>query len=518
MLLACLSGCAEQDDKPEPTGDEDPQEEIIGFETPSPVSIADDRFTLRYDSNSTLNPLTCKSSDNRLIGMLMYEGLFKVNEFFEAEPVLCESFSTQDNITYTFKVKSGVKMHDGSELTAADVAYSLTWAKKTSVYSNRLRIIESAEQTEDNSVLVTLAYPNKNIAKILDIPIIKYGSVDEKVPAGTGPYAFIVGLEPTIIKFKDHADYVKLPTDRVFFAECTDTAIVEMFSDSLIDLIRDDPTDAVEISVSRPHETRYYNTTSLCYLGFSSANAAMRDAQVRRAISYAVDRSAIVSDILKREAIEAPLILSPVYRQYEKAWEKKRDNTFVEMSSLLSRAGLRDANNDTYLEYPLSDAEYIPLEIRFIVNRENHFKVDIVHKIAAELRRVGFNVTVLELDWADFMTALEEGEFEMYIADTTLPADFDLSALLAAGGVLDYGGMGDEEYTELIGSFLNATTDAAEKEAARRICDMVSEKSTIIPVYYKLGAVMSGRNVISGMEPSQSNVFYNFTEWEIKLG
>ena len=518
MLLALLSGCEKKDDEVEPTNDELPGEEIIITETPpSPVSIADERFTLRFDSKSTLNPLTCKSGDNKLVGMLMYEGLFKINESFEAEPVLCESFSTQDNMTYTFKIKRGINMHDGLELTASDVAYSLTWAKNTSVYSQRLKAMESAVPSGEDTVTVVLARPDRNFIKLLDIPVIKYGSVDEKAPAGTGPYTFMEGGQPRLARFAGHADFIKLPANEIFLVECTDTEVVEMFSDSLIDILRDDPTDAVDISVSRPHETHYYNTTSLCYIGFSSANAALRDVDVRRAVSYAVDRSAVVGDILKREAIEAPLVLSPAYRLYDSAWVKKHDDTFAEMSALMSRAGLRDANNDTYLEYPISDGEYIPLSINFIVNKGNRFKVAIAQAVAAELRRIGLNITVSELDWDAFTAALEAGEFDMYIADTTLPANFDLTAILAAGGSLDYGWMGDEEYAELIGSFLGAETDAAEKEAARQICAMVSEKSTIIPVFYKLGAVLVGRNVISGMEPSQSNVFYNFSEWKIKL-
>ena len=518
MLLSCLSGCAPQnDDEAEPTGGEQTGEEIVGVETPTPVSIADDRFTLRYDSKSTLNPLTCKSGDNRLIGMLMYEGLFTVNEFFEAEPILCESFSTQDNITYTFIIKSGVKMHDGSELTAADVAYSLTWAKRTSVYSQRLRAMTGAELTADGAVSVTLAYPDRNFTKLLDIPVIKYDSVDERTPVGTGPYTLFEGAELRLTRFRDHADFERLPSSEIFLAECTDTELVEMFSDSLIDMLRDDPTDAVEVSVSRPHEKRYYNTTSLCYIGFSRANAALRETEVRRAISYAVDRSAIIADILKREAIAAPLILSSAYRLYDAAWEKKQNDTFVEMSMLLSRAGFQDVNNDTYLEYPISDEEYIPLSINLIVNRENRYKVSIARAVETELRRVGLNITVSELEWGSFMTALESGDFDMYIADTALPANFDMTALLTPNGALDYGGMGDEEYTELIGSFLDAAADASEKEAARRLCAAVLEKSTIIPIYYKLGAVLSGRNVISGMMPSQSNVFYGLSKWKINL-
>ncbi len=78
-------------------------------------------------------------------------------------------------------------MHDGSTLTADDVAYSINCGRTTGIYMSRLANIASCLVVEDR-VQITLSSPDATLAYDLDIPVIKYGTLDNAMPVGTGPY------------------------------------------------------------------------------------------------------------------------------------------------------------------------------------------------------------------------------------------------------------------------------------------------------------------------------------------
>ena len=95
-------------------GDQEPadqQEEVI-----LPAA-----FTLPYDPDQTLDPVTCADGMQQVAGSLIYEGLFRLDRQLEPQPWLCQSYTYDAaSLTYTFTLRSGVTFSDGSPLTAAD--------------------------------------------------------------------------------------------------------------------------------------------------------------------------------------------------------------------------------------------------------------------------------------------------------------------------------------------------------------------------------------------------------------
>ena len=106
-------------------GDQEPadqQEEVI-----LPAA-----FTLPYDPDQTLDPVTCADGMQQVAGSLIYEGLFRLDRQLEPQPWLCQSYTYDAaSLTYTFTLRSGVTFSDGSPLTAADAAATLRRAKSS---------------------------------------------------------------------------------------------------------------------------------------------------------------------------------------------------------------------------------------------------------------------------------------------------------------------------------------------------------------------------------------------------
>ncbi|MCL2152217.1 MAG: ABC transporter substrate-binding protein [Oscillospiraceae bacterium] len=544
------------------------------------------KFTLRYDPHNALNPITTLNRDNILLSSLLYESLFVLDGDLQAKPLLCENWSTEDNITFTFEIKPDVAMTDGSSLTANDVVYTLKQAMQKGRYVNRFKTINTIESDGELEVTVILFAPNSRFINLLDVPIIKSGSIDNKIPPGTGPYVFVeaeirpvvneeevendndandvitnnadsgdeikeaaqTGAEaevdsdsdsdsildisdesaegddddPDIYRtrlerFVPYRDYDRLPIATVYLKECEDSELTELFDDGDLSLLWDDPSDAFELRINRLPEKRFYNTSTLQFVGFNARRGVMKDPDVRRAISCSIDRQYIVDDILAGHlAIPSPLALPSIFWLYDKTWENRNLDPLVEMSLLLDRAYLGDFNDDSFLEISDGFDSYSEFSVDFIVNSENIHRVQIANKIADTLKRYGFNISVRELPWESFLNALDKGNFDMYYGEVVLGADFDLSLLLLPGA-LNYGKTASTDYLPFIEDFLAARTDYEVKYAAKRLCDEIVTLAPFAPVLYKRYAIYFPMGAISGADPSPSGVFRDFTSWTIDV-
>ena len=147
-------------------GDQEPadqQEEVI-----LPAA-----FTLPYDPDQTLDPVTCADGMQQVAGSLIYEGLFRLDRQLEPQPWLCQSYTYDAaSLTYTFTLRSGVTFSDGSPLTAADAAATLRRAKSSQRYSARLAHV-AAVSAGDGVVIVTLSRPDSSLPALLESGRVK---------------------------------------------------------------------------------------------------------------------------------------------------------------------------------------------------------------------------------------------------------------------------------------------------------------------------------------------------------
>ncbi|MCL2045300.1 MAG: ABC transporter substrate-binding protein [Oscillospiraceae bacterium] len=474
-------------------------------------------ITIRYVSDSTVNPITSLSMDNILLSSLLYECLFVMDNNLTPSMELCESWSTEDNITYTFQIKDNISMSDGTMLTADDVAYSLRQAMQRGRFVNRLSTIRSISTSESLMVTIVLNQANRNFINLLDIPIIKNGSINEHIPPGTGPYVLSDIDSMRLSRNRNHRNYASLTISTIYLMECEDKELAELFDSGIISILWDDPADAFNIILNRHKETRQYNTTALQYIGYNLQSIVLRDADVRRAIGSSINRQYIVDTIMPGQHLPSQLALSPAYRLYDSQWEQNIVDPLKEMSALLLRAELVDSNNDSFLEYPNSFGGYTEISLDFIVNNENEYKVAAAHRIADTLRLYGIRINVRELPWDSFLAALRTRDFDMYYGEIVLGADFDLSPLLLPDSHLNFGLSGSSIYRPYIVDFMSAQSDEEEAEAAKALCDMINLNAPFIPLLYKRYVVYTHIGAFRNATPSQSGVFNGFADWTIDL-
>jgi len=517
-----LHGCTVFD-QPEAFKTEPPAtpEETIDPATPfyptDPPVLAEGKFTLRYDSKSSMNPITSLNRDNILLSALLYESLFVLDGNLNLELLLCESWSTEDDFTFEIVIKPNIAMSDGSRLTADDVAYTIRQAAQKGRFVNRFKNIATVTSDGEFTVTVVLDLANSRFMRLLDIPIIKNGSIDNRLPPGTGPYIFSDEEDVLqLYRFPRHRDYLNLPLAAIYLIECGDDELTQLFDDGKISLLLDDPSDAFEITLNRLPEKRYFDTTAIQFIGFNARTGVMRNPDVRRAVGASIDRDYIVSEIMSGQAIAAPLHISPAFEQYNKDWERRYLDPMTEMTLLLQRANMDDYNEDSFLEIKEGYDSYSEFTVDFIVNSENIMRVRAASFIAETLRQYGIRINLRELPWETFLSELKNANFDMYYGEIMLSPDYDLSPLVLPGA-LNYGGVASTTFKQNIDAFLAASSDDDIQNAAYQLMDELTPYAPFIPILYKKHVVYSPMGAISGAHPGQTNIFRNFTDWNINL-
>ena len=523
LALLLLAGCAHESGEAPADNTDEPGKAVENEEPESPLepsggnetgyTPADKLFSLCYDPAGSLNPLYGMNVTNEALMSLMFEGLFRIGADLEPEPVLCESWSTEDGISYVFKLKPNVYFHEGYTLTAEDVVYSVNRAAGGSKYSSRFKNVRAITATDDLTVKIVLKETDYGFPALMDLPIIRTGTSDQSPPDGTGPYVFhSYDVSTYMTAFYMHRDFSALPVSRIYLTNVASNDLSRDFSARRIDLLDRDPLSVVDLNIHSDYETRYFETSNLIYLGLNTSRGAMRDPDVRRVIACLLDYKELTEEYFLGSVTPAPLVLDPLLSYYDASWEEDLSVSPADFTELAIAASLQDTDNDGFWDV---SGRLSNINITFIVNSENPYSLEAARAIHSTLSHQGFSVTLKELSYREYVAALEAGSFDIYLGEARLTPDFDLSAILSSGGEINYGHASG--YDALISAIHAAPDPEAKREAARALCEYAATDRAIIPIAYKRRAVFTHPGVVSGMDPSISGIFGNIGGWKIDL-
>lgn len=455
-------------------------------------------FSLAIYPIYSLHPVLAENRANLMLSPLLYEPLFQLNDRFEPIPVLCSEYSaSEDLLTWFFTLQSGVTFSDGTPLTGTLTAEALNLARQSgSRYAQRLRNVSSITGDEI-SVTITLSSPNGNFPALLDIPL---ALGEGERPAGTGPY-LLSGQSDAfcLVSRSDWWQKKALPLTEIPLVPVDQSNdLISSFASGATGLVEVDLMGTNALGYSGNYQTWDYATTDLLYLGFHTQKGLCQNASFRQAVAKAIDRSSIVQSDYARHAVEAALPIHPNSPLSSDTLEHALEYAPEEAVSLLD--SLRASGR--------------PLTL--VVNSENNAKVAAAQRIVYQLESAGLEIVLSKLSFEDYAAALTAGNFDLYLGEVVLTADFDLSPLLSSSGGLNYGRWQDSQTDLLLSGFLSGGTSAARKSAASDLLTYLKDQVPIAPICFKHGSVLTQWGQLSGLEPVRGNVFYHLEGWALE--
>ncbi|RKF49499.1 ABC transporter substrate-binding protein [Paraburkholderia fungorum] len=359
----------------------------------------------------------------RNISAKITEGLLRYDAQFRPQPLLAIAWSTSaDGLQYTFKLRPGVRWHDGENFTSADVRYSILTQKRLGPRGRiTLANVERVDTPDPLTAVVVLGKPTPYLIKALssaELPIVpqhRYGDGDPltspnlTAPIGTGPFIFDKWVRGSYLSLRRNPNYWrpgKPLLDRVIYRIVPDQGAISAALETgevdaatgvgLADLGRLAKLPQLRIDDSYD---AYLNNAA--FLEFNVENPILAKPEVRKAIAHAIDRNFIKDNVFyKRSNVvdsPVPAVLASYYD----------DSTFRYPFDLSTANRLLDEAG-----YPKqADGQRFALRINYITGADFRRTAEYLR---AALTRVGVKATILDGDLPTYLRrAYTAREFDL---------------------------------------------------------------------------------------------------------
>ena len=501
MTAGFLGGCViENSEEYVPTGDA----LVYEGQDPNSVNPTEDaeiqELVLVYYAEKSMNPLLSGDFTNRVLFSLIYQGLFAVDSDYQAHPMLCQYYRVSPNTkTWTFYLDPNAIFSDGSRVTVEDVIASYTAAKGSKYYSGRFTHISSVEATEDGGIAFLMDTPFENLPLLLDIPIVKAEDVDAAHPRGTGPYVFDQGLSGAQLRRLQNwwcDAQVAATADSIPLVEAeSPSQIRDEFEFYDVGLVCADPYAHDYADFRGDFELWQVDNGVFLFLACNVAysnNDIFEDPTLRSALTYAIDRELINEKYYHGFAQPTTLAASPSSPYYSETLAANYEYDSVHFISRLNSYGV------------------VKGTLRLLVNKDDIVRLRVARAIAEMLTELGLPTETLEKDSNTFYSYINNSDYDLYLGQTRLSPNMDLSAFFNRWGNLSYNGITNLDIYDLCLGALENHGNYYD------LLKTVADDGRIIPILFSNHTVFASRGLLSDLSPSRDNVFFYTRPWTMQ--
>ncbi|MEP1207334.1 MAG: ABC transporter substrate-binding protein [Rhizobiaceae bacterium] len=428
----------------------------------------------------------------------VFEGLTRIGSKGEVLPALAESWDiSEDGKTYTFKLRVGVKYHDGSDFNAEDVKFSLDRARaegSTNAQKALFAGIESVTVKDANTVVVQLKSPAGNFLFNMgwgDAVIVAAETADgnKANPVGTGPFKFGSWVKGASVNLVKNADYWGTPV-------ALDTATFRFISDpaaSLSAMLAGDvdafanfpsPESMPQLQADPRFKVVIGSTEGETILSTNNTKPPFNDVRVRRAIAHAIDRQAIVDGAMFGQGTPIGTHFAPHHPAYVNLVDRYPMDLDA-AKKLLAEAGFPNGFEAT-LKLPPPTYARRGGEI-----------------VASQLRKIGIDLEIIPVEWGVWVPEVFKAkDYDLTIVSHTEPMDIGIYSRKDY-----YFNYSNDTFNDIIAK-LNVTTGEAERYALMSEAQKVISEDAVNGFMFQLAKSGVWNAKINGLwenSPVQAN-------------
>lgn len=484
MLLSLMVGCGNQSNNPVQSNDpaqSDTPDTGNNTENPPPASTT--RTALNMSTSEPMDGcdphFNTKSANGTAIS-LIYEGLVNTDKKLNVTPNLAESYEIlEGGLVYEYKLKQGVKFHNGDEMKASDVVFSITRAQGSPTMYSIVGLIASVEAVDEYTVRMTLIMPYAPFYHLIaKVPIVSERACTEAgddfatKPCGTGAYTigeWTAEKVSFVLNENYHGELPKIETINIATVSDSTTSLMA-FEGGDLDYVGVPKADWDRIVSSGKYGTVQVSSSNTTYITFNTEVAPFDDVRVRQAIAYAINKDEIVLGALEGFGTVAHTLGNPEFTlglpsadeitTYEQNVEKAKQ--------LLADAGYADG----------LDIGNITVMAMFSVPAEI---------IKSQLAAVGINVEIQLAEQSAFVADLVSGNYGIGIMGVTLGTDMaehEMAYSSAGVNQLNLSRYSDARVDELFGLAMVEPDQAKRNEYYKEAVNIFAESAAYIPLYY----------------------------------
>ena len=393
LLCAALTGCGGSSTEKTPEGGQ--------TQTGSTDAVANEiTVGIAQDLDDSLDPHLAVAAGTKEVMFNVFEGLMKPTSTGDLTPAVAESYTvSEDRLTYTFTLREGVKFHNGDEVTAEDVVYSISRCADTTDGTplvEAFSVIQSVEAVDARTVAITIAEPSNEFISYMTTAILPadYDQQDT-APVGTGPFKFVSRAAQDNIVLEKFDEYWGTPAylDKVTFKimENADSLVMSLQSGAIDLCSHLTSTQVAQLGGDFYVAEGTMNLVQALYL--NNAEKPFDDVRVRQALCYAADKQGIID--LAFDGYGSP-IGSSMYPTFGKYFDESLTNYYTKdvekAKSLLADAG-----------YPNG----FEMTITVPSNYQPH--IDTAQVLVEQLKEIGVTAKIELVEWGTWVSDVYAG-------------------------------------------------------------------------------------------------------------
>ena len=432
---------------------------------------------------------------------IVTETLVGADTDFALVPSLATEWRQINDTTWEFDLREGVLFHNGEEMTAESVVFSLDHIAENSPSIAALLDYKSSEVVDRYTIRIHTNTLNPLVPGALhhpDTAIIHPDSHDASgkfiTPIGTGPMKLESFDEQTgeVVVVKNSEWWGGEPgLDRMIIRGYESPATRAMLAESgEVDFTVDPPYSEVDrLDAIDGIRVEKYNTPRIYKLDVNLNRPQMDDKNVRKAISHAIDRDGIVDNVLYGVGSPAGGVFLPTM-----TWANTTLKPYTYDPALakqyLAESGWTDTDGDGYV-----DKDGKNLKVKIVTYTERPGLPPMLEAIAANLKSVGIEVETLSMENSALTVAMADGTWDLYLSATNLAMvpdpEYVLKGWYTTTGSSNTAGYSNPEVDRMIMEGHNISDLDERYDHFRRIEAIVyDDLPTINVAYYGVAVVM----------------------------
>jgi peptide/nickel transport system substrate-binding protein len=350
-----------------------------------------------------INPILAGTSSSVAIWGSIFDGLVRINEESELIPHLAEKWKYRpDYNELVIYLRQGVKFHDGVELTAEDVKFTYEAIMHPDIGSYLSSEFESVTRIEAEGkyrVRIYFKEPNANFLYTLRTYILPKHLLTFKDltnpelafnrhPIGTGAFK-IVDWTSDALLLEANPDYFlgKPNIDRVIIRSIKNPT--ESWADLMtgkVEVMEDIMPEDYRILVTEP-SLQGYKSTGLHYymVALNNHHPLFSDVRIRKALNYAIDKQAIIDEVLLGEGVVCKSIFPVEFFPSEHPIQKEQYQPRVAEKLFRDAGWVKDKKTHLLMK------DGVPFEFTLLIDKENTLKQQIALILDQQLQEFGIN-------------------------------------------------------------------------------------------------------------------------------
>jgi len=456
---------------------------------------------------SNLDPHKMNDVYTANVAKQIFSNLVKMNKDMEVRADLAESWDNPDPQTWVFHLRKGVRFHNGEELTAADVAFSIERVLDPKNAAPGARLVSEVAKVEAVDRYTVRFVTRRPFAPLLtNLTRYEMAILNEKAvraagedfgkrPVGSGPFRFKEhrhGDSVVLDRFDGYFEGPARVAGIVFRAIPEDaTRVVEIESGGIDILYNLPPQDVDALSRNREVRTIEAPFQATTFIGINTRVKPFDSLQVRQALNYAVDKQAIIEAVWFNRGTPAAGPISPSIWGYDRTLSAAYPFDPQKAKALLKAAGYASGFECVMWTDPRTERR------------------SIAEMVQAYLGQVGVKATIESIEWGQFLAETRKGAKGLFVMGYTGTGDADgglFSRFHSTGiGVDNRDFWSDPELDRQLEAGRNTIDEAKRRDVYRKIQrDIVAAAPDIfIGTPQNLAAV---RKNVSGFELYANNI------------